>query len=98
MLNEWASEQVNKWTKELYECVYLQVPLFGPLFDGAVVDFANCMSVCVCLQVPLFGPLFDGAIVDFASLPGLVRETAVNAGNMICTLKPYYKTLYPQLL
>ena len=46
-------------------------------------------------QIPLFGPLFDGAIVDFASLPGLVRETAVNAGNMIRTQIPYYKTLYP---
>lgn len=39
--------------------------------------------------------MFDGAIVDFVSLPGLVRETAINAGNMIRTLKPYYQTLYP---
>ena len=48
-------------------------------------------------QVPLFGPLFDGAVVDFASLPGLVRETAINAGNMIRTLRPNYCTLYPLL-
>ena len=48
-----------------------------------------------CFQIPLFGPLFDGAVVDFASLPGLVREMAVNAGSTIRTLKPYYQTLYP---
>ena len=45
--------------------------------------------------MPPFGPLFDGAVVDFASLAGLVRETAINAGNMIRTLKAYYQTLYP---
>jgi len=43
----------------------------------------------------LFGPLFDGAIVDFAALAGLVRETAINAGNMIRTLRTNYCTLYP---
>ena len=53
------------------------------------------LCACLCRQIPSFGPLFSGAIVDFASLPGLVRDTAVNAGNMIRTLKPFYQTLYP---
>jgi len=53
-------------------------------------------SCCVmCHQIPVFGPLFDGAVVDFACLPGLVRETAINAGNVLRSLKQFYQTLYP---
>jgi hypothetical protein len=47
-------------------------------------------------EIPFFGPLFDGAIVDFLALPGLVRATAINAGNMIRTQKPFYQAFYKE--
>ena len=47
------------------------------------------------VQVPFFGPLFDGAIIDARILPGLVRATALNASQILRSLKPFYKPLYP---
>ena len=39
--------------------------------------------------------MFNGAIVDWKVLPGLVRATAINASQVMRSLKPYYQSLYP---
>ncbi|KAI0212730.1 Ral GTPase-activating protein subunit alpha-1 [Lamellibrachia satsuma] len=46
--------------------------------------------------VPFFGPLFDGAIVDDSILPGLVRATALNASQILRSLKPFYKPFFEE--
>ncbi|KAF0991875.1 hypothetical protein HZS_2836 [Henneguya salminicola] len=48
--------------------------------------------------IPLFGPLYDGAIIPFRILSVLIRETAINASNVIRMSHHLFKTAFEDRL
>ncbi|KAJ3636326.1 hypothetical protein Zmor_008743 [Zophobas morio] len=62
-----------------------------PLLNGL---FA--VNILKAEEVPPFGPLQNNTVVPEAALPGLVRETAINASRAVMTTIPSFHNFFQQ--